>query len=355
MHNLFQILQLIRSEHIGPVTFYQLVNHYQSISEVIARWGEVAKKGPYVLADPKKIEAEIRWHEKNGARLVTYLDQDYPPLLKVLPDAPPVLSVWGQEKFLSTPAIGIVGARNASLNGQKLAYCFARDIGKHTWTIVSGLARGIDKSAHEGSLATGTIAILAGGVDNIYPPEHRKLYHQIIEQGLVLSEMEPHTIPQARHFPRRNRLISGISKGIVVVEAAFQSGSLLTATYAANQGREVFAVPGSPLDPRCRGTNLLLKQGAHLVEGANDVLDIIGSERKAEVQPSAAQTAAPIETDLLLEALSPAPTEIDLLIAQTGLSASQVWVRLSELELEGKVERHEGHKVSRVEYQILKI
>jgi DNA processing protein len=254
----------------------------------------------------------------------------------------------------------VVGARNASANGRAFAERIARDLGKAEFVIASGLARGIDAAAHKGALATGTVAVLAGGIDICYPPEHRALYDAVAGEGALVAELPPGTEPLARHFPRRNRIISGLSEGVVVVEAALRSGSLITARLAGEQGREVFAVPGSPLDPRCHGSNNLIRQGAALTEGADDVLRGLGgghipsAPAAALAEPDLAPLPPPAEADsdkartLLFEHLSPSPTAVDELVRQTELPPALVASALLELELAGRIERHPGNRVARL-------
>jgi DNA processing protein len=255
--------------------------------------------------------------------------------------------------------VAVVGARNASALGRKFASIIAQDLGTAGLAVVSGLARGIDTAAHEGSLKTGTVAVLAGGVDVVYPPENQKLYDALCSEGAVLSEMRLGEAPQARHFPRRNRLISGLARGLVVVEAAEHSGSLITANYALEQGREVFAVPGSPLDPRAKGANKLIREGATLTESAEDVLTVLRpilgggfAEQESDEGPFAPPDAAALELEAdrirraVEEALGPAPVAVDELIRQIGAPASAVLTVLLELELAGRCRRHPGNFVS---------
>ncbi|MGE5146598.1 MAG: DNA-processing protein DprA, partial [Candidatus Eiseniibacteriota bacterium] len=278
-------------------------------------------------------------------------------------DAPPLLCVRGDPALLGKPAIAVVGARNASANGKRLARDLARELGTAGLVIVSGLARGIDAAAHEGALASGTVAVLAGGIDVPYPPENVALYERLLaEGGAAVAELPPGTVPKAQHFPRRNRVIAGLSLGVVVVEAALRSGSLITARLALEQGREIFSVPGSPLDPRCQGTNNLLRQGAVLTESADDVLKVIAAQAGASM-PSGQKRNYIAESDnyggfpesgpsaagareTVLGALSPSPIAVDELARQCQLPASEVAAVLLELELGGRIDRHPGHKVS---------
>ncbi len=283
----------------------------------------------------------------------------YPEALAALEDASPVLSLLGRDEVLSSPAVAMVGARNASANACRFAETLAQGLGEAEHLVVSGMARGIDAAVHRGALATGTVAVMAGGVDVIYPPQNRTLYESIREQGLLLSEVPLGIQPQARHFPRRNRLISGLSKGVVVVEAALRSGSLITARFAADQGREVMAVPGSPLDPRAKGCNSLIKQGATLVDSLEDVLQAVTAQAGLGVRPSSPQppvvladAASDEEAESgkarLLELLGPSPVAVDELVRRCHLSAAAVSVALLELELAGRLERYPGARVSLV-------
>jgi len=311
-------------------------------------------------------ERELTALDRLGARLVCWGEPGYPDTLAAIEDAPPVLSVLGRAELLPAPIVAIVGARNASANGRRLAHDLAAGLGEAAVIVASGMARGIDAAAHGGALATGSIAVVAGGVDVVYPEENRGLYQALASDGAVIAELPLGTEPQARHFPRRNRIISGMALGVVVVEAAAKSGSLITARFALEQGREVFAVPGSPLDPRCRGCNDLLRNGATLTETAADIITQLGpllhgakprphAPRHQRELPLMATLAAPEpivvdeETglDLILEKLSPTPVAVDELVRQCQLSAAAVASLLLELELAGRVERHPGNLVSR--------
>jgi DNA processing protein len=300
----------------------------------------------------------------------------YPAMLAAVEDAPPVLTVLGRLELLTAPTVAVVGARNASANGRRPARELAAGLGEAGIVVASGMARGIDAAAHLGALASGTVAVLAGGADIIYPEENRGLYDAMRQNGAILAELPLHAEPQARHFPRRNRIISGLALGVVVVEAAAKSGSLITARYALEQGREVFAVPGSPLDPRCRGCNDLLRNGATLTENAGDVIEPLGPILQGRASPlrmalpapkgpapkgrafeepfaapfSAPALPAPISDDdaldLLLEHLSPTPVAVDELVRQCQMSAASIATLLLELELAGRIERHPGNLVS---------
>ncbi|MGH6882166.1 MAG: DNA-processing protein DprA, partial [Hypericibacter sp.] len=273
-------LRLARTFSIGPITFRRLLDRFHSAAEALRALPELARaSGAEILRPPSRAQAEdeIAALARFGGQFLTLGEAGYPEPLAAIEDAPPLLALRGTAALLLRPSIGVVGARNASVSGRKLAEELSRDLGAAGLVVVSGLARGIDAAAHQGALATGTVAVFAGGLDQVYPPEHDDLAQAILDQGgALVSEMPLGTEPQARHFPRRNRLVSGLSRGVLVIEAALKSGSLTTARFALEQGREVMAVPGSPLDPRCRGTNQLLREGAGLVETAADALLHLG-------------------------------------------------------------------------------
>lgn len=311
----------------------------------------------------KDIEAELADAAKLGARHVFLNEPDYPLALAAIEDAPPCIVLLGNADRLAEPCVALVGARNASGNGQKLARDLAQGLAAAGWCVVSGLARGIDGAAHQGALAAGpdkagTIAVVAGGVDNIYPQENAALRERILETGLVVSEMPPGFKPRDIHFPRRNRIISGLSKGVVVVEAALRSGSLITARMAGEQGREVMAVPGSPLDPRCSGTNRLIREGAALIEDAEQILEILTGLRhqSTEVDQPLSEIDQPIdfaaERDVdktrrdVLGRLGPSPIAVDELLRQCQSSPPVIGQVLLELDLAGRLERHPGNRVS---------
>jgi DNA processing protein len=357
-------LQLSRSENVGPVTFSALLQRYGAAGPALDALPELARRGgrkkPIKVCPRADADAEVAATRAAGARLVARCEPDYPPALAALPDAPPVLALKGGAHLLARPAIAIVGARNASAAGVRLARELGAALGHKGLTVVSGLARGIDGAAHAGALETGTCAVVAGGIDVTYPPEHQELQNRIAAEGLLIAEMPIGTRPQARHFPRRNRLISGVSFGVVVVEAALRSGSLITARFALEQGREVFAVPGSPLDPRARGTNDLIRQGAVLTESADDVMTALdGMLRSPLAEPGDIlyPSAPPGHADdaelqrhrgPVREKLSPVPIEVDELIRQCNLMPPIVLTILLELELAGLLARHPGNKVSAI-------
>jgi DNA processing protein len=352
-------LRLIRSDNVGPVTYFQLLGHFGSATAALAALPELARRGgrarPPRIPTIAEAEAEIAAALKRGARLITAGEPGYPAVLAAVTDAPPVLYVLGRSELLLRRAVAIVGARNASANGIRFARQLAAELGEAGLIVVSGLARGIDTAAHQGALASGTVAVMAGGVDVVYPPENDRLHAEIAERGAVVSEMPPGLGPQARHFPRRNRIVSGLSLGVVVVEASPKSGSLITARLAGEQGREVFAVPGSPLDPRARGTNDLIRQGAILTEGAADVLANLGTgPSPGAPSPSPPASAAVFEDEAALlttrqrvvEKLGPVPVPVDEIIRQCQLPTATVLTILLELELAGRLTRHPGNQVS---------
>lgn len=357
-------LRLSRTENVGPVTFYQLLEAYgsaahalESIPALAARGG---RKKPLRVPDPRDAEKELAQLEKFGGALITARDPAYPLALSALPDAPPVLSVIGNTDLLNKPCVALVGARNASLNGRKFAEKIARDLGAAGQVVVSGLARGIDTAAHSGALSTGTIAVVAGGLDVIYPPENEGLYRDIAARGLVIAESPFGQQPFAQSFPRRNRIVSGLSAGVVVVEATLKSGSLITARLAGEQGRDVFAVPGHPLDPRAAGPNHLIREGAVLVRGADDVLEHLNNFtgappaglRDAAANDFTAQparyNAAQIDEarDAVLSCLSVTPVSTDELVRETGCPVAVILTVLLELELAGRLQRLPGGRVA---------
>lgn len=355
-------LRLIRSENVGPVTFFRLLDHFGSAAAALDALPRLARSGGRAgtvrIAPSQAAEREMERLEALGARLLAWGEPGYPPLLAHVEDAPPLIGVLGHAALLGKAAIAVVGARNASAAGRRLARELAADLGRGGLLVVSGLARGIDAAAHQGALATGTAAVLGGGIDVPYPRENEALYAEIRELGVLVSEVEPGTAPLARHFPRRNRIISGIARGVVVVEANLRSGSLITARMALEQGREVFSVPGSPLDPRARGTNGLIRQGATLTETAEDVLTVLGERRVAprrEKDPAPFPTVSPSkpeESDLdraraaIVESLGPVPVTVDELIRNGQFSPAVASAVLLELELAGRLERHPGNQVS---------
>jgi len=350
-------LRLIRSDNVGPRTFRSLINHFGSARTALDRLPELAHRGgaarPARICSEEDARAEIAGSNRIGVSLLAPGEAGYPPRLAALDDAPPLLAVRGALETLMRPMIAIVGSRNASGAGLKFAGAIARDLGEAGLVIASGLARGIDQAAHRASLASGTVAVLAGGHDRIYPAEHEGLLAELLDAGgAAISEMPVGHVPRARDFPRRNRLISGTALGVVVVEAAHRSGSLITARVAAEQGREVFAVPGSPLDPRAAGTNDLIKQGATLTTGASDVIDavepIMGRPlvvREPDDEPLTSEPDSS-DRDRVISLLGPSPVLLDDLIRMAGASPAVVRTVLLELELAGRLERLGGGLVS---------
>lgn len=331
-------LRLARSPRIGPISFHEALQHFGSAC--------IACRSLATIADAAVAREEDQLRGLGGSFLV-FGEPGYPAALAALPDAPPVLSAIGRLELVSRPALAIVGARQASLAGLRLAGEFSRDLGSAGFAVASGLARGIDTAAHTAALPTGTIAVLAGGIDRLYPPQNRALHQEIARHGLLLAEQPLGSPPVANAFPRRNRIVSGLSAGVVVVEAAARSGSLITAHYAAEQGREVFVVPGSPLDFRYEGSNGLIRDGANLVRDANDILGLLGRpsqnlqplEKKAGIPSGQAHSA-------VLAALGTVPTAVDELVRRCQVSAAAVAEVLLALELEGRLERHRGNRVS---------
>ncbi|QIB32314.1 DNA-processing protein DprA [Ancylobacter pratisalsi] len=352
-------LRLIRAENVGPRAFINLVNRFGGASAALEALPGMARRGGRLL-EPRipsiaEAEAEMQALARLGGRFLALGEPAYPALLRQIEDAPPLIAVRGRVELLNQPIVGVVGSRNASGAGRTMAVRIARGLGAAGWVIASGLARGIDAVAHEASLGTGTIAVLAGGHDRPYPRENEALLAGIAEQGAVITEMPMGWEPRSRDFPRRNRLVSGLSLGVVVIEAAERSGSLITARLAAEQGREVFAVPGSPLDPRAGGTNALIKQGAALVTDAADVMSALASYRDRlpgmdadEDQPIPMDAPEPGD-DLrgrVAALLGPTPLPVDDLVHMSGASAGEVMIVLLELEIAGRLERHGGGRVS---------
>ncbi len=361
----FDWLRLIRSENVGPVTFWRLLKLYGSASKSLEMIPDLARRGGMkrsIKVSPEDaIASEIKRTEKAGVRLIACGEADYPHLLANISSPPPLISCVGHPVIFQRRMVAIVGARNASAVGNRLASDIARNLGEQDIVLVSGLARGIDTAAHQGSLATGTAAVMAGGIDHIYPPENDALYHNIAKQGVLISELPIGTKPQARDFPRRNRLISGMSLGVLVIEASLKSGSLITARFALEQNREVFAIPGSPLDPRAKGTNQLLRDGATLVENADDVMNVLnGLQPQRLLEPHDESWMSQAEDEgihlneqelevirvRVTQLLGPVPVSIDELIRQGETSPAYVHTILLELELAGRLERHPGGMVS---------
>jgi DNA processing protein len=354
-------LRLARSDTVGPVTFRELLQHFPNAVEAVEALPMLAQRGGRkgTLRIPSRAEAEreIAATEALGATLIVYGEHDYPHRLAAVDPPPPVISVLGSIHLAERKkVVAIVGSRNASAAGTKLAGTLARELGAKGYVVVSGLARGIDTAAHRASLETGTIGVLGGGLDIIYPEENRELQAEIGVRGALIAEMPLGTQPRGKLFPRRNRIISGLSLGVVVVEAAMRSGSLITARFALEQGRDVFAVPGSPLDPRTRGSNSLIKQGAALVESADDIIDALDqAPRHRMTEPEATRFGSAagkaVEPDAAMRkrvasALGPTPTNVDDIIRETGLPVPVVRMVLLELDLAGRLHRDPGDRVS---------
>jgi DNA processing protein len=350
-------LQLIRTPQIGPVTYRQLMTRFGDAATAIAALPALAARGggrPPVVALRAVAERELAAGAKMGARHLFLDDPDYPPLLAEIDDAPAVIMVRGALDLTQRPVIAMVGARNASAAACRFARQLAAELGREV-AIVSCLARGVDTAAHIGSIDEGTIGVIAGGIDVAYPPENAALQERIAAEGLLIAEQPPGTEPRARHFPYRNRIIAGLAQGTLVVEAAPKSGSLITARLAGEMGREVMAVPGSPLDPRAQGCNSLIRDGATLIQSAADVLETIrpidprmvrAPGGRFEGQPP--EDAGDAERRQITGLLGPVPVAIDELIRQSGLPPAIVQMVLLELELAGRLERHAGGRVSLV-------
>jgi DNA processing protein len=357
-------LRLIRTDRVGPRTFRDLLTQFGNVRAALAALPELARRGGATRSPAvwpvERAEAELKAARAAGVGYIALCESDYPFRLAMIDDAPPLIVVRGKTDILAKPQIAIVGSRNASAAGMKFTERIAGDLGAAGFVVVSGLARGIDAAAHRASLKTGTIAVLAGGHGRIYPNDHIALADDIAVEGATVSEMPFSWEPRAHDFPRRNRLISGLAIAVIVVEAARRSGSLITARLAGEQGREVFAVPGSPLDPRCEGTNALLKQGATPVTEASDVMpmiepilgrgtDLIGIRESSQdrLQTSGAEPGTD-ERSRIVSLLGPTPVSIDDLVRLATVSPTVVRVTLLELEIAGRIERHGAGLVSLV-------
>jgi DNA processing protein len=354
----FARIRLLRSPNVGPVSYRQLLNRFGNAEAAIEALPDLAGKGgrSYRVAAADRIRAEAAAVRAAGARYLFHDHPDYPPLLRAAPDAPPILTARGEASLGSRPCVAIVGARNASAAAVRMARTLSGELSEAGFVVVSGLARGIDGAAHGASLTGGTIGVIASGIDVTYPPDHQSLQEEIATSGLLLAEQPPGTEPLARHFPSRNRIIAAIAAGTLVVEAAPKSGSLITARLAAEYGREVMAVPGSPLDPRAQGCNSLIREGAVLVQSAADVVELLSGFDGAP-RSSLRETAshwhgadelsdiagAPVDVGGLLTL---APVAVDEIIRQSGEPAPAVQLALLELELQGRLVRHAGGKVS---------
>lgn len=359
-------LRLIRSENIGPVTYRQLIRRFGSAARALEAIPDLAARGggrSPRIADAKQIASEMKAIQDIGAGLLFIGDPAYPMLLAELGNPPPILLWQGRLELLQQPMVAMVGARNASAAACRFARDLANSLVEAGVSVVSGLAKGIDTAAHQGSLKKATIAVIAGGLDVFYPPENEDIQRTIAEHGLLLAEQPPGTEPRARHFPYRNRIIAGLARGTVVIEAAPRSGSLITARLAAEAGRQVMAVPGSPLDPRSRGCNLLIREGATLIQSADDILEmirhfddraesaILGHEVRTEQDHVIIRETGQTDIDSSDRApvtalLSVTPVTVDELVRQSGLAAPSVQLALLELELAGRLTRHAGARVS---------
>lgn len=360
-------LRLLRSRRVGVATFHRLLKEYESAEAALDALPGIAREAGeerYRVCDQATAERELEAGYRAGAELILHGSTPYPQQLQEIADAPPMLWAMGESDLLTRPLIAIVGARNASSLGTRMARSLARDLGEAGFTIVSGMARGIDTAAHLATLNSGTMAVLGGGVDVIYPAENAKLAEDIAARGLRLSEQPMGMQPQARHFPARNRIISGLARAVIVVEAAARSGSLLTAHGALDQGREVLAVPGHPFDARASGCNMLLRDGATLVRGAEDVIEAIGPAHSSSVEtpeptgqiemplPKSAAKPRPLREiaklhQKILDRLGPAPLAEDQLIRDLAAPAAEVAPVLIDLEIEGRIRRQAGGFLTR--------
>lgn len=365
-------LQLYRTPGIGVHTFNALMRRFGTAQKAIEALPEYSRnKGKKTITPFSFHDAEHEYEILlgRGGGLLIASDDDYPFALKHIADAPPVISYEGQLDILKRPCVAIVGARNASMNGKRFAQKMATDLGQNNITVVSGLARGIDRYAHLGGLETGTVGVVAGGLDVVYPHENKDLYDQMRKTGLILSENPLGAQPKAQDFPRRNRIVSGLSAGVVVVEAALKSGSLITARLAAEQGRDVFAVPGSPLDPRSAGANKLIRDGAILIENVDQILEHIATFTPKEHTPTTKEPAFNFDTedtnekqprvivqekaaaasihDKILNELSADPIAVDIIIRRLNLTSQDALGALMDLELSGDIHRHAGNMISR--------
>ncbi len=352
-------LRLLRSRRVGPSTFLRLMGEHGSAAAALDALPDVARDAGvanYEIADLRAVEAE--WHAARmaGARPIAMGSDDYPALLAETPDAPPLVWAMGEISLLKRRMVAVIGARNASSLGLRMAKRLARELGEAGFVVVSGMARGIDTAAHQASLETGTVAVFGGGVDVVYPAENAVLAQELDEKGLRLSEQAMHTRPQARHFPRRNRIIAGMAEATVVVEAAAKSGSLGTARIALDQGREVLAVPGHPFDARAAGCNMLIRDGAHLTRSVSDVVAALERPESSAPEPVVVPADPPSDRPrentqklhkAILSRLGPSPTPEDQLMRDLKRSAGRVGPELTALEMAGKIRRHAGGMLSR--------
>ena len=353
-------IRLIRTQNVGPMTYKLLMRRYKTAKEALRAVPELAKRGgrKLVPASLDAAEAEFAANEAAGATLLFRDTEQYPRQLDIFDDAPALLSAKGNLHLLQKPMLAMVGARNASINAMRLCEKLASELGTHGYVIVSGLARGIDTAAHNGALDHGTVAVIASGIDLVYPQENADLFDAIIERGLLLAEMPPGTQPTPKHFPIRNRIIAGLSHGVIVVEAAAKSGSLITARETGELGGEVMAIPGSPLDPRSEGCNKLIREGATLVQNTSDILECLSRPYTASQPPAPplpdANTPEPNANNvnkcrnIIVEGVGPDPVDIDDIIHLCDMPASVVWAALLELELGGVILRHDGNRVSKI-------
>jgi len=360
--DVISILRLIRSENIGIRTFYNVLKYYgsaqialENIPHFMARIGKIK----YQIFSLSEAEKEIELMEKDGAKFLTFNNVSYSKLLNQIEDVPPIISYKGDIKLLNTTCIAMVGARNCSISGKDITAKIAKNLTTAGVTIVSGLARGIDATAHEFSIPN-TIAVIAGGIDHIYPPENHKLYKKIIDTGLLIAELPIGSVPLARHFPQRNRIISGLSVATIIVEAGLNSGSLITAKFALEQNREIFVIPGFPLDPRYKGSNKLIKDGANLLESADDVIEFLNKEsfniikEDKNLSSSTLPIYKKVDYELLTDKnrkivktnLSAHPVNIEEIAIHSDLPMQIVLTILLELELEGMITYHPGNKVT---------
>lgn len=341
-------LRLSRTPRVGPVAFRDLLARYKSAEAAIDALPSIMRRKDSVVPERQEIEAELEQAELRGVKILAACEADYPYYLKAIDPPPPLISIIGRTDILHKPCVAIVGSRNASAIGQRFARQIASELGHEGYTVISGLARGIDANAHSGALETGTAAVLGGGVDHIYPRQNTELYEAMSEQGALISESPLGYRATARDFPRRNRIISGLSMGVIVIEAAERSGTLITARYATEQNREVMAAPGSPLDPRTKGCNRLIQQGAALIENAQDVINCLenirpphlmepnGSYEQPEFDWQSAEKDIEKARGSVLELLSPTPTSRDEIIRLSGFTTPLVTAALLEMELNGE-------------------
>lgn len=349
----FARLRLIRSPNIGPVSYRQLIARFGSAEAALEALPDLAKRGGgrFRAAPEADIDRELAYAAKFGARHIFLDDPVYPALLAEIDNGPAAVMVLGNLDLAAKPVVAMVGARNASAAACRFARNLALELGDSDIVVASGLARGIDTAAHRGSLDSGTIGVIAGGIDIAYPPENVDLHRAVAEKGLLIAEMPPGTEPRARHFPHRNRIIAGLALGTVVVEAVPKSGSLITARLAGEYGREVMAVPGSPLDPRARGCNQLIREGATLVQDASEIAELVRpmdtrmTSRPQAIMPTQITEAGDPERNAVAELLGMSFVAVDEIVRQSGLSSPLVQSVLLEYELAGKLERGAGAKV----------